>query len=230
MVDGAPLFIGVLCGATIIALCGAILGLGLQGDFAGEASQAVVANAGISGQQADVFGSTNGSPVTPVAEPAATEPAPTQPVTETRSEVPVTLPAATDGVCQFDISPQERVYQHAWCAELPQTQSPIWGDPRFPACYPPGVPPWHPLGNIFVTMPDPAGCDIAVSETWNIAGWRMTYVQLTPGTVWTPPAQSPDAEYFIKIITGSVLNVGHSGILRDDGNWEMFVSGSECAG
>jgi len=79
------------------------------------------------------------------------------------------------------------------------------------------------LDNIFVTLPDPAGCDIAVSDTWNIAGWRMTYVQLTPGTVWTPPAQSPDAEYFIKIITGSVLNVGHSGILRDDGNWEMFV-------
>jgi len=129
----------------------------------------------------------------------------------------------TDGACLVDIAQQARVYQHAWCADLPQTRSPIWGDPRMPACYPLGVPDWHPLDNIVATLPDPAGCEVAVSDTWTICGWYMTYVQLAPGAIFTPPPQSQDAQYMLKVISGSVLNVGQAGIMRDDGQWEMFV-------
>lgn len=222
MADGAPLFIGILIGALIIALCGAILGLGLNGRFAAQPA----ATTGIT-NPSTAFDPTAPAPTEDVfgTEPA-TAPAATTPgaAPNTADEVPISYPGLTDGACLVNIEAQPRVYQHAWCAELPQeARTPIWGDPRFPACYPPGVPDWHPLDNIFVTLPDPAGCDVAVSDTWTVSGWYMTYVQLAPGAVFTPPPQSQDAQYMIKVLTGSVLNAGQSGIMRDDGQWEMFV-------
>mmetsp|Transcript_40575 Transcript_40575/g.75226 ORF Transcript_40575/g.75226 Transcript_40575/m.75226 type:complete len:485 (-) Transcript_40575:332-1786(-) len=131
-------------------------------------------------------------------------------------------PMMTYGRCLVDISRQEQGFLQPWCPDF-ETPSPIWGDPKHPACYPIGVPPWHPEDNIIVTFPDPADCQVAVSDSWQIAGWYTTYIQLAPNAQFQPPALSKDAESMIKLYRGSVTGVGENGIMRDDGEWETFV-------
>jgi hypothetical protein len=89
---------------------------------------------------------------------------------------------------------------------------------------PEGVPvDWHPEGNILMTFPDVTACNVGISPTWTISGWKHTFVQLAPGAKFEPPAVAADEQQAVKIIRGTLLDVGVNGILRDDNRWETYV-------
>jgi len=196
--------------ATMVILSGSILGMGLNGRFAypnvpalGTMNSATQQN-GNSGTAESSGGATN----------------PGGPLVGT----PIVAPQMTEMGCEVGIVRQQSGFLQSWCSDIAtDLDSPVWSDTKFPACYPLGVPQWHPTGNIIVTLPNPSQCDVAVSDTWRIAGWYTTYVQLAPNAVFTPPPPNPAAQPMVKLYRGSLLNVGQNGILRGDGQWETFV-------
>lgn len=118
--------------------------------------------------------------------------------------------------CEFDVSFQTKELNEEWCLDVPE-------DKRWPACYPLGIPSWHPHDNILVTLPDPS-CDLGVSDTWTIAGWKYTLVQLNSEKIYVLPDVLEEGEVpYIKLLRGTVLDVNSNGVLRDDGRWESHV-------
>jgi len=197
--------------ATMVCLTGTILGFGLNGKFGYAPGTFPEAGSGVAMGSASM--SQQGSSL---RFPSGTGSAGTAQANS------VVTPQMTDGTCLVNVSPQATGFTESWCQSIPDS-TPVWGNAKYPACYPLGVPEWHPTENIIVTLPNPAECDVAVSDTWRIAGWFTTYVQLAPGAVFTPPPPTASAQSFIKIYRGSLLDVGNNGILRDDGRWETFV-------
>mmetsp|Transcript_6677 Transcript_6677/g.11831 ORF Transcript_6677/g.11831 Transcript_6677/m.11831 type:complete len:471 (-) Transcript_6677:221-1633(-) len=142
----------------------------------------------------------------------------------------VQAPAATSGSCQMVASRQPPAVSSwtaennlEWCNAI-NHEGPVWTDPRHPACYPIGVPKWHPEDNIIVTLPNPADCAVSVSDTWTIAGWHVTYVQLAPNAVFTPPQLSWAVQSMLKVYRGSVIDVGENGVMNEDLQWETFTT------
>eukprot|EP00913_Durusdinium_trenchii_P030644 g28701.t1 len=108
--------------------------------------------------------------------------------------------------CEVSVTAQSKSYLHEWCNHATVEQ-------RFPSCYPQGVRESHPMGNIIVQFPAMAECPVARSPSWSIAGWDWSYVQLAPNA-------SFEERMFVKLLTGSLLDVNVNGVLRDDGRWE----------
>jgi sugar lactone lactonase YvrE len=84
------------------------------------------------------------------------------------------------------------------------------------------VPDWHQQGNIVVNVA-PTDCEIAVSDTWTIAGWTMNIIQLGPNQVYTVPELADDMRQAVKILRGSLLDVNFNGILKSDGHWHTYT-------
>lgn len=64
---------------------------------------------------------------------------------------------------------------------------------------------------------------MAISDTWSVAGWSVTIVQIPPNGVFTPPALGADERQVIKIFRGSLIDVNYNGILKDDGHWHTYT-------
>ena len=128
------------------------------------------------------------------------------------------LNASTQNVsisCKMNVSLQAEGYRHEWCKDVSSKA-------KFPACYPAGVPEWHPENNIIVQLPDPSSCPVAVSPEWIIAGWSWKYIQLAPGESY-PLSVNKSEQAFMKLIRGSVLDVNQIGVQAPSGHWETFV-------
>jgi len=80
----------------------------------------------------------------------------------------------------------------------------------------------HPQDNIMVALSDLSNCSMALSDTWVVAGWSLRFVQLAPHEIWeiSPGADEQPA---LKLLNGSLLDIGYDGVLRDDGRWESFT-------
>ena len=115
----------------------------------------------------------------------------------------------------MNVSLQAEGYLHEWCKDVSSKA-------KFPACYPAGVPEWHPENNIIVQLPDPSSCPVAVSPEWIIAGWSWKYIQLAPGESY-PLSVNKSEQAFMKLIRGSVLDVNQIGVQAPSGHWETFV-------
>jgi len=87
----------------------------------------------------------------------------------------------------------------------------------------PAAPGWHPEGNIVVTLPDPAECEVASSPTWTVGGWEHTWIQLAPGATFSVPELASDARMAVKILRGTLMDIGVNGVHREDGRWETYV-------
>lgn len=194
--------------AIMVALTAGILAMGLQGRFAGTYYPGDPATDGFI---------TEADGTTSMVQPFTAN-ALANPMEMTDDIVP---PPMTYGSCTVDISPQEAGFTQPWCNNV--ADAPVsFDEPKWPACYPLGVPNWHAEDNIIVTFPNPFSCQTAISDTWRIAGWYMTYIQLAPGATFTPPPLSRAARAMLKVIRGSLLDVGENGVLREDGQWETF--------
>lgn len=123
---------------------------------------------------------------------------------------------ASKASCDVSVKAQEKGFLFPWCETANVTQ-------RFPACFPQGVRESHPLDNIIVQLPDPSSCPVAISPTWVIGGWEWKYVQLAPGHVFKIEDVGPDARIFMKLFSGTVLDVNENGVQNEDGHWETFV-------
>ncbi|KAL1527794.1 hypothetical protein AB1Y20_009177 [Prymnesium parvum] len=122
--------------------------------------------------------------------------------------------------CQITAHAQSELYPgylHAGCANLTGDVARWHAD-----CFLPGVSEWHPEGNVFVRLPDPAECAVATSEEWVIAGWRKRFVQLAPHQAFDLPAADQRHVLMYKLLRGSVLNVDTNGVQHADGSWETY--------
>lgn len=115
----------------------------------------------------------------------------------------------------MNVSLQKEGYLHDWCSDVTDKE-------RFPACYPNGVPNWHPEQNVIVRLPDPSGCAVATSPEWVISGWSWKYVQLAPSQSFNLSIKDSE-QGFLKLIRGTVLDVNQIGVQNDEGHWETFV-------
>ena len=123
------------------------------------------------------------------------------------------LNASTQNVsisCKMNVSLQAEGYLHEWCKDVSSKA-------KFPACYPAGVPEWHPENNIIVQLPDPSSCPVTVSPEWIIAGWSWKYIQLAPGESY-PLSVNKSEQAFMKLIRGSVLDVNQIGVQAPSGH------------
>jgi hypothetical protein len=64
---------------------------------------------------------------------------------------------------------------------------------------------------------------VAISDTWSVAGWSVTIVQIAPNAVFTPPALADGERQVVKIFRGSLIDVNYNGILKDDGHWHTYT-------
>lgn len=186
--------------ALMCALTGSILGLGLRGKFAP-----------LMPTSPSVQVTTTNSDGTMTMHSPFNANSMSKPVVMSDEAIP---PPMTYGDCLVDVKAQEEGYTQDWCYNM--------ANPPWPACYPLGVPGWHRTDNIIVTFPDPAVCGTAISDSWQIAGWYTTYVQLAPDAIFTPPPLSSGARALVKVISGSLIDVGENGIMREDGQWETY--------
>jgi hypothetical protein len=123
--------------------------------------------------------------------------------------------SATTGTCEVKVAMQEKKYLQPWCQDVEEKA-------RFPACYPLGVPQWHPQDNVIVSMPDPGSCNVAVSPEWVVCGWSYRYVQLAAGQALSLEGIDGAKHVFLKMIQGTVLDTNENGVFKN-GHWETYV-------